>query len=739
MAHLLGSKFCIESLRSDVTDLQAAVSDVFSRTGPTNSTSWKFPDKIGSEIDIEDLLETYDYSEDEEERQVSHISLLELVIDRLVLLIQGMSKYADQTLASSSRSTPANLQGSSVSIGLTVRKYWNKMVHLHANVQQLQSEIKSKNRKIQTLEDAAEHACNSPSNPHIHLKPSEGLNPKSPAQSGLIPPSNQDSFPACKDISKDCSNKSSQTIETAFVPCEACEKVQHCLKEIGENVVNVCQTQGLPSALAKYKKQISGLDWMTANDVTRWSSEQNKDLVKINKHLSHLESTIEPLKSDLAVSQESCKKLQAKVDDFDKEMSLERQTQTAQRKQYEQKIKDIEQQNNEAVCEVQRQNDKLRSDKKELETNVVKAREELASTQKRIEDLEATKVQLLKDLQENASNSSEIQTLEGVVSDLKSQLNDVKEKFDTTTKELAKQQVVNKTLSRNKEALQGKQESLLQRIDALDQDNESLKQRVEEIEDERDSLQENLDKVTEEKEKLVEEMSVQQIHLTELNKEKSSLEQAMQQLEQNIAALTQDLQEAQERERLLVEYPDLNGPVNPDLAGSGDIALDMENQVKANHTRIQILEEQNTALRNSITKVLAAQAKGNSAAGSSGPVPLWRPDASRSQQKQSQQPHYEQRGGHTRNIQENRPRITSAGKASPLVAANSSSLAAYKQLKKAGLLPGPSSKGKVERPSSTGSGSGYSPQDVFTCGKCDKVYTTLADLDLHKSYCYGHL
>ncbi len=46
------------------------------------------------------------------------------------------------------------------------------------------------------------------------------------------------------------------------------------------------------------------------------------------------------------------------------------------------------------------------------------------------------------------------------------------------------------------------------------------------------------------------------------------------------------------------------------VSGTGDIALDMENQVKANSARIAVLEEQNAALRNSITKVLYAQQKG---------------------------------------------------------------------------------------------------------------------------------
>jgi len=41
--------------------------------------------------------------------------------------------------------------------------------------------------------------------------------------------------------------------------------------------------------------------------------------------------------------------------------------------------------------------------------------------------------------------------------------------------------------------------------------------------------------------------------------------------------------------------------------GTGDIAIDMENQVKANAMRIQVLEEQNENLRNSITKIVSLQ------------------------------------------------------------------------------------------------------------------------------------
>ena len=83
MASLLGSKYCIDSLRGDVSDLQSAVVDVLSRVGPSASfRSWKYPDKMSTDVRIPELLETHVYSDDEEERQIAHVVLMELVIDR---------------------------------------------------------------------------------------------------------------------------------------------------------------------------------------------------------------------------------------------------------------------------------------------------------------------------------------------------------------------------------------------------------------------------------------------------------------------------------------------------------------------------------------------------------------------------------------------------------------------------------------------------------------------------------
>uniref|UniRef100_A0A8C3AEI3 Coiled-coil domain-containing protein 157 n=1 Tax=Cyclopterus lumpus TaxID=8103 RepID=A0A8C3AEI3_CYCLU len=85
MSQLLGRQDCIESLRKDVVDLQGAILDVFSRTGPVRFSSWKFPDKLSCNLDMVTLLDQYDFVEREDAfNQHSHIVLLELVIDRYI-------------------------------------------------------------------------------------------------------------------------------------------------------------------------------------------------------------------------------------------------------------------------------------------------------------------------------------------------------------------------------------------------------------------------------------------------------------------------------------------------------------------------------------------------------------------------------------------------------------------------------------------------------------------------------
>uniref|UniRef100_K7E9Y4 Coiled-coil domain containing 157 n=2 Tax=Ornithorhynchus anatinus TaxID=9258 RepID=K7E9Y4_ORNAN len=74
---------CMDGLRQDLTDLQGAVLDVFSRAGVVRRPSWKFPDRLSCDLDLVALLDRYDHVDgDPEFSQLAHVVLLELVIDR---------------------------------------------------------------------------------------------------------------------------------------------------------------------------------------------------------------------------------------------------------------------------------------------------------------------------------------------------------------------------------------------------------------------------------------------------------------------------------------------------------------------------------------------------------------------------------------------------------------------------------------------------------------------------------
>nr|KAF6464333.1 coiled-coil domain containing 157 [Rousettus aegyptiacus] len=98
MAHLLGSQACMDSLRKDLTDLQGAIVDVFSRAGPVRFPSWKFPDRVACDLDMVALLEHYDHVPgDPEFTQLSHAVLLEL--DKEKARVDSMVRHQESLQA----------------------------------------------------------------------------------------------------------------------------------------------------------------------------------------------------------------------------------------------------------------------------------------------------------------------------------------------------------------------------------------------------------------------------------------------------------------------------------------------------------------------------------------------------------------------------------------------------------------------------------------------------------------
>ena len=57
-------------------------------------------------------------------------------------------------------------------------------------------------------------------------------------------------------------NKATQTVETAFVPCEGCHLVQQSLRDAANTVVTTCEALSLQSHVARYQATVRALDWL---------------------------------------------------------------------------------------------------------------------------------------------------------------------------------------------------------------------------------------------------------------------------------------------------------------------------------------------------------------------------------------------------------------------------------------------------------------------------------------------
>ncbi|XP_033747469.1 coiled-coil domain-containing protein 157-like [Pecten maximus] len=816
MAELLGNEAILESLKQDVTDLQWAIGEIVSRIGPVQQSSWKFPDKLSCDLDIEDLLDLYSFSDDAEECQVAHIALYELVIDRFVYLMQTLSAFNKQTMARGGVDLADN---SNTSVGLVVKQYSNRQIQLQTMLQQTMSDIKTKNRKLEELENNMKKMSDqvedgSRTGSHMSLNSLGKLSNMS--MSAINPIYTARQF---EEIARDANSKSCQTIETAFVPCEACHIAQKSFKTTGDLIINMCKNQKLPSSLQQYRPLVADLKWLSANDMARWAGEQNKDLNRINKNQDNILEVIANLKDQVDTYEKKCKKLEKRVSNFDSEMRTEREVQSALRRQFDLKVKDMESDHQETVATMTMQKNELASTKASLEKQLQTYKADLERQQCLLTTLEETRGRLTKDLEENKANSEDIQKLQ-------SELTKIQSQFEKSSKELSRELAKNKSSSKHGKSLQSKQDTLLQRLDTLDQENEDLKDQMGVAEEEREAAQESLQKALEQVTKLQTKIKNDEELIEHLSAEKEQLQDSISKLENSIQTLEHQLEEARERERLMIEYPDLNGPVNRDLQGTGDIVVDMENQVKANSQRITILEEQNEGLRNSITKIVSIQrGPGGSppkqawSETTTKPVALWNqqhldkaqseahniwiPESSTTQEdshlrvqnggKTDMKPLFKQRQQHSTPKKEHskaksppsesknmsaveefvvgrgsRPPSASRRGETPstgsrsrpssgkvIAPVNSSSISAYIQIRKAAKLgvndlnTMSHSKGVSVRPPSgklpkatretttPSSDTDYTKNEMFSCEKCDKMYSRMRDLEIHKSYCTG--
>ncbi|NXB31958.1 CC157 protein, partial [Eulacestoma nigropectus] len=604
MAHLLGHRGCMESLRADLRDLQAAIADVSSRAGAVRFPSWKFPDKVSCDLDMSVLLQRYRHSDsDPVFSQHAHVVLLELVIDRLLLLLQSFTGYTE-TVLSGRAVPPARGLGPCMSAGLTARTFWRTMLKLGAFCQQLRDEEKDCRQETPTQQSTPRPAPQAEKPEKEHLKCclpdalESGTAPEA-AQSTSVSPcpsvhvlGSSGSSQARADPSPAPSTRSvpTQTSGSPLGSCDTCSSAQASLHEVGRAITSICQSQNIPSALSKFQEVLedsTGRRNLSATDMSYWASEQSKDLSRINKHLLGLLQQVNPMKAELEEMgkqkeklqkqvHDFSRKLQKQVEDFSRKLQAEKDAQAEQQRKAEQSLKAKDKEHSEAVARLEQDKDDLR-------------RGGCAGAglgHGRCVSPELSKATLLEEMRTTMVARSQMLELEEKMQVLIGQRDSLDQELSATSMQLEKEKVRVESMFQHEESLQAKQRSLLQQLDSLDQ--------------EREELQASLGEAEEDKARLVEQL--------EQSREQSGKQLQAQQA--NTSRLEEQAQELRERERLLVFFPELHTPTKMQFESSGNLTEDMESQLQANNIRIEVLERENAQLEALLAKVKVAAEQG---------------------------------------------------------------------------------------------------------------------------------
>ncbi|CAI5650910.1 unnamed protein product [Oreochromis niloticus] len=590
MSQLLGSQDCIESLRKDLVDLQGAILDVFSRTGPLRFSSWKFPDKHSCNLDMVALLEQYDFVDGEDAfNQHSHIVLLELVVDRLLLLVQSSNAYIDRLRGSHRREqTP---QKGCLSVGLVVTNYWSNLVQF-ATIK----ETELSKRQMKRNSDETNTA--SPVSPQMSSRTDfcrRCLSAWSSTSTFEISPQNLTS--SSPTHSSPCSpvvssqNKSCQTVESSLIPCDACHQVQTLLRKTGDALADLLQSEGLPSSLQPLLAAVDDsleVGRMTAGDVSQWANEQRRDTRRLEKHLQDVRCTVQPLKDRLAAAEEEQKRLRSQLERAQKEFNQEKEKLQINSVQLEFSLQKAQRVNKETE---KRLHEEQQQHKREMNFRL---KEEIALQQNTLQALEHEKKGLQESLNTLQIEEEACSKLQHRIQQLESQISDTQLLLD---KEKAKYQ----SACRQQESVQAKQKSLLERVDALDEECEELQRQLGEREERQIGLQSQLQQMSEEKEELRAQLTQQQDLCSKLQNEKQTLQTHTDELKNFVDELKEYVQALRERERLLVAFPELSPLAQPQ--STGNVLLDMQQQLQANSIRIKVLEQENSTLLRSLEKL----------------------------------------------------------------------------------------------------------------------------------------
>jgi len=664
MSHLLGNEECLKNLRFDVEDISRVLTEIFSRVGPlAKISSWKFPDKVASELDVDDLLERYSFCEDDLDNQVSHFSLLELLVDRLLLLLHCAAAFHDQINNNGSGrlgSATTNVSGDApTSAGLIVKMFWLKIVKVFSLVQQLNSEAASTKREnldlvakvadlksqvdkakesgkralaiigeemargdipVSTVSKRSHSVSTSTSTSVPAIRVVDDCGSVRVAVDALHQAATRIAGPPCPHIGSDSAQRGCQTIDTSFAPCAACHEAQNFARTTGTTMMDICKRLEVPpSAYAAAQRGfIEREGWLTAKELSESTEEQSRCLTKLGTFLEAKLKEIQALKDVIDKMEGALDDEAKKKDQLASEFQGDRHTWVIEKKNYNNKLEESEKKCAERIKDMQTYVNKVLQEKDKANIEQRKAKDDTAVRDRLIANEKDEKKRIMAEKEELEGEMTRMRKkMESMEDDMKKVLKEkdlAEVEKESAQKAMRKMDATMSVLDKKATSFQSQEETFLSRIDRLSEENEALVRELEEAEA-------RLEKLSGERETGIGAGGVARVEEAErrmraLEKQVNGMASDRKESEAMIAALKARLQEAKEQQRLLVAFPDLHGPVNLEdsfnsttssvdysESDDNDVASDMKKQLKANALRIEVLRDENDRLHEAIVKM----------------------------------------------------------------------------------------------------------------------------------------
>ncbi len=214
-------------------------------------------------------------------------------------------------------------------------------------------------------------------------------------------------------------------------------KLQQCLHDHGDGLINLCQTYNLPSSLAQHR--CSTTEIISSDNINHWSDCQTKDIDRLSKHLEYLNNTLNKTKNDLQLNENRCKKQEETNRRLQQLINDDKQSKKLLQDFHDKKINELKKDFEQQERNLHEQIKLLTNQKIQIEQKLKEVNDLCSTKTEQIEKLETSKNELRSLIQDRFKSDDVIKTLEQDRIRLQTELDLVKRDLDERNRELQKE------------------------------------------------------------------------------------------------------------------------------------------------------------------------------------------------------------------------------------------------------------------------------------------------------------